>query len=369
MNITITFGTNDKNFSVWSSGSIQNTLSLYRMLKPIKEFNVRLVNLGIDVKTIKKESGINLKKDFEFHTWEQVCDDTDLMIESSFKLTKKQTNYLRSKKTKLVLYKTGNAYVFDLEEVTFNKFKTPILYDQYDEIWTLPQHQKTSEYYLRELYNTDVHILPCIWNSEYIKRYEKYLMINNNKLQYTPHNNPKNITIFEPNINIVKSAIYPILIANKVYKERPELIEQVRVLNSKHLFTNKRFLSIIGKLKIFKDDKISFEQRYTTPIILSKVTDVVISHQWENELNYLYFDVLYGKYPLLHNSEPLKEYGFYYDGFNIDDASNKLIHILTKSDKTHNFYIKKCEQASFNYSIINKANINRYKERIYKLIG
>lgn len=60
---------------------------------------------------------------------------------------------------------------------------------------------------------------------------------------------------------------------------------------------------------------MSFEPRAPTSQHMAAWTDAVVTHQWENDLNYLYYDVLYGGYPLIHNSERLKDYGYYYESF------------------------------------------------------
>ncbi|QQX88401.1 DUF2827 family protein [Cupriavidus necator] len=53
---------------------------------------------------------------------------------------------------------------------------------------------------------------------------------------------------------------------------------------------------------IVQAGKASFEARYSTPYFLARFTDVVVTHQWENGLNYLYYEAAYGRYPLVHNS-------------------------------------------------------------------
>ena len=45
--------------------------------------------------------------------------------------------------------------------------------------------------------------------------------------------------------------------------------------------------------------------RYKTPFLLSSRTDVVVAHQWDNELSYTLMDVLHANYPLVHNSPAL----------------------------------------------------------------
>jgi len=366
MNITLTFSTTDLNFKLWGNNNIQNIYALFKLLSNNQNFNVNIVNLGIDIKLIKSEPIISLKK-IPLCNWDSIKDSTDLMIDCDGILNIEQINYLKSKNSKLVLYKIKNSYIDDLEDIIFENKKVAISNNLYDEIWILPHNKKTDESYLKEIYNTNVYELPYLWVHDFMKAYEKHLRENKKTLDYIPHKT-NNITILESNNDITKSSIYPLLIANKVYKDSPELINKIYVINALQLNKNLRFLSIVNKLEIFKDKKLIFEYNVPTPYVLSEVTDIVISHQRENELNKTFFDILYGKYPLLHNSEVLKGYGFYYDGFNIDTASKKLLNVLNNFNKLKENYSKQCEQLIYSYSIINQANMNRYVERIINLI-
>jgi hypothetical protein len=58
----------------------------------------------------------------------------------------------------------------------------------------------------------------------------------------------------------------------------------------------------------------------------------VVTHHWENGLNYLYYDVLYGGYPLVHNSEFLADVGYYYESFDAEAGGEALIRALTTHD-------------------------------------
>ena len=57
---------------------------------------------------------------------------------------------------------------------------------------------------------------------------------------------------------------------------------------------------------------MSFEQRFVSADFLTNHCDAVVTHHWENGLNYLYYEVLHGGYPLVHNSACLKDWGYYY---------------------------------------------------------
>jgi hypothetical protein len=157
MNITITFSTNDTNFKLWGNNNFQNIYALFKLLNKIKDFNVRLVNLGIDINSIKKEPIISLNK-IPFCNWDTIKDSTDLIIDCNGILNNEQIIYLKNNNSKLVLYKIKNSYIDDLEDIIFQNKKIPISKNLYNEIWILPHNQKIDEPYLKEIYNYNIYI-------------------------------------------------------------------------------------------------------------------------------------------------------------------------------------------------------------------
>ena len=63
--------------------------------------------------------------------------------------------------------------------------------------------------------------------------------------------------------------------------------------------------------------------RFPVYELLGQFVDTVVVHHWENGLNYLYYDVLYGGYPLIHNSEFLKDVGYYFDAFDVQSGASR----------------------------------------------
>ena len=62
--------------------------------------------------------------------------------------------------------------------IIFNKYKSPIIDGQYDDIWILPHHKELNQCYLQEIYNTTVNVLPYIWDDIFIKKYNQELYKN-----------------------------------------------------------------------------------------------------------------------------------------------------------------------------------------------
>ena len=107
----------------------------------------------------------------------------------------------------------------------------------------------------------------------------------------------------EPNNDIVKFCMYPVFIAEEAYRQRPQDIEILQVTNADRLAReSKEFIAVMNQLDIVRQHKAVFLGRFDTPQFLSQMTDVVISHQIENALNYFYFDVCWQGYPLVHNA-------------------------------------------------------------------
>jgi hypothetical protein len=118
---------------------------------------------------------------------------------------------------------------------------------------------------------------------------------------------------------------------------------------------------------IVKDGIASFESRFNIAYFLDTYTDIVISHQWENPLNYAYLDALYLNYPLVHNSPIIKNSGYYYDGFNVEQGSEQLLYALTRHDDNIEEYNEKSRRTLKKYLPSNEKSISTYDKMIDEL--
>lgn len=361
MNIGITL-TNSHSEKIWGNGITQNVLNLYFLLKNISEFNIFLVDPKFNENdNIFLNDGIYLKQ------LDDLIDDLNILIVAGYNITEEQCIKLKKNKCKLVYYSCGSEYFFDMEIVLFDKKGIDRLlgYINFDEIWVLPHHYETNKFYFEILYKKPVKLLPFIWSSFFIdgiiKKYETKIKFN-----YKP-NNIKNISIFEPNIDIVKYAMYPILICDKVYNENKSIINHLYVTNTDGIRNNKLFIDIMKRLNIVKEGVTTFEDRYIAPYFLGNYTDVVVTHQVYNSLNYLYLDVLYLNYPLVHNAHMIKDAGYYYDGFNVEMGKEKLLFALMEHDKNREEYEEKSKIILDSFLPTNEQNLKVYKKTILDL--
>ena len=113
-----------------------------------------------------------------------------------------------------------------------------------------------------------------------------------------------------------------------------------------------------------------FEMRYPIVWSLFEHTDIVIAHQQDNALNYLYFDVAWLGYPIVHNAHMIKELGFYYSGFYGDRAVDKLVDVIEnfdKSEKTRENYLKYNRKYISNFLPTHPRNVAGYAALLEKL--
>ena len=364
LNIGITIPFHEKQQTIWANGIRQNVFFLAQTLMNIGKYNVFIVNNG----SVPIDNELITDWDMDKYRTADIKDikyNLDVLFVMASEITFEEGDFFRNNGCKLVFYNCGNQYIFQLENIMKSSGKGIVNYDMYDEIWMVPQMENSSYYYLETISRKKIRVVPFVWNSEFIDTATKDLP-NNGK--YQPSDNPKRLSIFEPNINIMKYSMYPIIIAERAYRKKPDLIKHLYVTNSTTINTKEMFVNIMYQLDIVKSGKASFESRYSLPWFLSEHTDIVISHQWENALNYAYLDTIYLEYPLIHNASLIKDCGYYYDGFNADKGEEQLLYALTEHDRHIEKYHNKNKKVLDKFLTTNQDNINTYDELIQELV-
>ena len=166
----------------------------------------------------------------------------------------------------------------------------------------------------------------------------------------------------------MKTCITPTLIAEQAYRERPELIDKLHVTNGLKIAETQTWIHFVNTLKLFHAGKITTEARFATFFVLTKFASVVVAHQWENALNYLYYDVLSGNYPLIHNSPLIKDYGYYYEEFDAHEGAIQLIKALTEHDRNLDWHAQNNAELLQAVNCLNPKNIEAHAQRLHALV-
>lgn len=377
LKIGITIGLKDNNESIWTNGIKLNILILLKLLKKSsKNYEVSLLNYN-KVDWTNKPSYLN---DVNIYNFEEKYQEMDVIICMGAQINielLKQFKSLGDKK--LISYRCGSNYILTMESVLFkpSENKHYQYEDCFDELWYVPQQHETNCGYYHTLYRTDVVTVPFIWDQEFLYGgmvdIEKGHKLGKFKkgYKYDPTKDKKVIGVMEPNLNIVKFSLLPAMIAEESYRGKigKQKIDKLMLTNAEHVSKHSEYLSIIKTFDLFKDKKITAENRYQTCYIVSQFFDIVISHQLLNPLNYLYMDIAYMGYPILHNAPMAKDIGYYYEGSDTVEAAKKLDYILKNHDKNIEEYNYKNGKALYRFSASNPNLIDAYDtliENLYK---
>ena len=363
--------------SMWTNGMKLNILMLINLLNNSENnYEVHLLN----VKDISLENMPKHLQEANFGLLSEKYKDMDLLISMGAQVSQNIIDHYRlDPNKKIIVYKCGNNYVLTMESILFKDSPEnyPIFDEGIDEIWYVPQQHETNRGYYRTLYKCNVLPVPFIWDSKYIDfslrsvdaSFEAGAYKKDSK--YDPTKEKKAIGVMEPNINVVKFGLIPSMIAEECYRGYigKEKIERLMITNSTNITKHKEFMGIIKNFDLYKDGKINGEARYQTAYIVSQHMDIVISHQVLNPLNYLYLDVAYMGYPVLHNAPLCKDIGYYYEGGDTREAAKMLEHILLTHDDNLEEYKERTKKSLERYLVTNKNMILTYDSLIHNLFN
>ncbi|WP_244164316.1 DUF2827 domain-containing protein [Variovorax atrisoli] len=266
-------------------------------------------------------------------TFEAAKDNVDVLIELGGQIDAAQTDYLKQRGARLVSYCCGFEYVHAMESMLFGKplwGQNLFVNQRYDDIWMVPQVANISQPYFEVLRRTDARPVPFVWSPVFLDERTRALP---DAGVYLPKTGPRRLSVMEPNINVVKFCLYPVLIAELAYRSRPEAIALLQVTNAERLAKeNMEFITLMNQLDLVRQHKAVFLGRHETPVFLAQNTDIVISHQWENPLNYFYLETCWQGYPLVHNAHLCADLGYYYQGNDVSGASARVIEAIDTHD-------------------------------------
>lgn len=358
--ITI-FVNRDGSFGLWENGLRQNVIFLYEMFKAAPNCaRVLLLNHGDGEPTEMGES-LDIPLSDVVRT-PSVIDDLDYVISIGAAMDVVTLAILREKGTKLILYRGGNGAVISMEALITppprpdgERFFDVGLFDA---IWMTPQHIHTYKSWTQTLYRAPVDEVPQIWAPTFL---ETRPVVASGLFGYKPGRAKWRVGMLDPNITVMKTSHMGMLVAEAAWRERREAFEAIYVSNGLPHAENPHFKSFATSLQAVKAGIMTLEPRFVSADFLANHCDAVVTHHWENGLNYVYYDVLHGGYPLIHNSSYLKDYGYYYPDFAADEGGKILLDAFDRHDKELPAYQAKCRELIARLAPANKANIELHE--------
>ncbi len=367
LTIGITIGLHAPDESLWVNGIKQNALFLAKVLmaSPLKH-SVRLLNTTDVAITAALPWDTNV---FITQPIAQAMDELDVLIELGGQISFEQTAHLKAHGTKIVSYCCGFEYTHLIEHLTSGRtfWKNPPFINQdYDALWVIPQIANNSLHYLQTLRRCPAHVVPFVWDPMFLEQRASVFAHNG---VYQPRSGAKRLTVMEPNINVVKTCIYPIMIAEQAYRQAPDKIAFLHVCNSQNWAeSSSDFQAVMHQLDIVREHKAFFVGRFDTAQFLAEHTDIVIAHQWDNPLNYFYFDVCWQGYPLIHNAHLCADLGYYYSDNDVSIAVTQVLEAIQNHDTNAQAYRNHQRSLLSRYTSNNPLLVGKYDELLTELI-
>lgn len=335
LRIGITIGLSHPKETLWNNGIKQNAVFLADALK-----NCPNVDSVVLVNTTDVPVTSSLPWDLEIwptKSFLEAKDQIDVLIELGGQISAEQTAYIKDRGVRLISYCCGFEYIHMMESILFSRNMggaNLFINQRYDDIWMIPQVANCSQAYFEVFRRHDARVVPFVWSPVFL--IQKTAAMPFQGLWQVPTSRKGwRLSIMEPNIDVVKFCLYPILIAEMAYRTEPEAINILQVCNTLPMAQKSmEFIALMNQLDIVKNRKSVFLGRYDTPTFLATNTDAVISHQWENPLNYFYLEVCWQGYPLIHNAELISDLGYYYQGNNVEEGAKQLFAAM--SDHAYN---------------------------------
>ncbi|KIG05781.1 Protein of unknown function DUF2827 [Burkholderia sp. MR1] len=361
--------------NIWQNGLGQNVIFFAEALQklPFVE-SISLIDVG-DQHVLPPQVDTNAKG-LRIMRTEDAADAVDVVFEMGGALDTQWLDLMRARGKKVVYYCCGQPYVGLIEAPVFEKPVHVMRPDRYDEIWLMPK-DRLSVPLMRSLHRCDVHLIPFIWHPQFLE--QRIAEVNEHGLQYgyqprsdasmAPEQKPQGfrVAIFEPNISVVKTSSIPMLICEEAYRADQSSVSAMHALNTLHMKDHPTLNHLANSLDIVKAGKAIFHARNDIAGFMAQFSDAVVSHQWGNDQNYLYLDVLYGGYPLIHNSPWMRDAGYYYPGFDAQEGGRQLLLAAREHDSSLADYRARAQRVIDAVNPFNQANLDAFADRLLNL--
>ncbi|WP_036596290.1 DUF2827 family protein [Ottowia thiooxydans] len=317
-----------KNQNIWSNGLGQNVMFLVQSLRKISFVrDVVLIDAGSE-EALSDQIDLD-KFGTRIMRQKDATDRVDVVIELAGALGVPWLDLQRARGKKVIYHCVGQPHSSMVDTAIFNRSGFFLRPDRFDEVWLLPKDAVFAPM-MRTLHRCPVQVAPYLWSPHFLENRIRELEAIGHAYGFKPVQPGEGsigwrVTMFEPNLAPIKSSLIPMLVCDVAERRWPGTLSMMYALNTGHLVNHPTLLHLANSLDLVKSSRAVFTGRHDIAGFMSQHgLDAAVAHQWQNDQNYSYLDVLHGDYPLIHNSPWLKEAGYYYPDFNIEAGAAQL---------------------------------------------
>lgn len=353
----VVLASNDVNdVSLFLNGLTQNILILYDLFECLG-YDAYLIQNPTSSTTEKKDFIRRYRtigtKDILQHPM-----PIALLIEIGMSLDATTRSYLRSIGAQIVKLYLGNILNIDIETIQncpavfFNHH----VVGEIDAIWTSP-HYKQHIDYAAILNQTDIsngRVVPYVWDPCFLHHYG-----TRETMEWIPPTSWEctDIVIMDPNISFQKCYFYSLLLAEAFARTHPEWKGRVVLVNGDRLHIQAHARNdILPSLSLYRTNRLVLSGRKNIHTIMKENRSACfLTHQWNNDFNYMTLELLHCDYPLLHNSEGWGAFGYSYSLDQWDDAIQTLYRAMRHHTANRAIYRSHAANLLWKHSIHNPA--------------
>lgn len=352
--------------SIWENGIFQNCVFLVQLLNKSTAVELAVLVNGGDSE-VASDAMLFQHIDIKVITLDQAMETLDVMIEMSALLPDEWVLAFKKRGGRYAWMRVGNDYVIDIERAMFDKPSGSLCSAKpYDAVWTIPEYQHSCMDYFGLTTRAPVRILPHLWTALFFQQGIKTLP-KELSYGYKPGRSRWRVCVFEPNVCMVKTSLIPMLACEEAYRAQPAFLETLRVCNTLHMKDHATFLNLARRLDVVNHGVATFEGRAPVYQFMAEHGDCIVSHHWENGQNYLYYEALYGGYPLIHNSEFIKGCGYYYPEFNCQEGGLAILRAFADHDRELDAYKAQARLQLTQLDVDHPDNIEAYTRELLRL--
>ena len=359
----IILATNEVNDqTLFINGLTQNIIVLYHLFESL---GYRAYLLQHSVQATEKKAFIKSYRTIT--TQEMVMKQLPIhaFIEIGMSLDSVTRGYLRTIGAKIVKLYLGNILNIDIE--TIQNYSTMFfnhhIVGEIDEIWTSPHYKQHIEY-AAILNRTPIeksHVVPYVWDSCFMTQYG-----NKEQFEWNPPTDWRtvDVVIVDPNISFQKCTFYSLLLVEAFSKKYPEWRGKVQIINGDRLkLSSNAHNNLLPSLELYRSGRVMLYERKKIHTILNENRSACfLTHQWNNDYNYMTLELLYANYPILHNSEGWSNYGYHYSINDWEKAIQTLANAIQNHQENMYMYQTHAARLIWKHSVHHPDIQRRWKE-------
>lgn len=302
-------------------------------------------------------------------TVEEAIGHCDLVIEmGSRSFDVSHVERLRKRRGKIVSFVAGNVMAFNLESLAHGgPSGEQLAKHKFDAVWILPHHWHMCRSYCAITATPNVHMAGMLWDPVFLK--QTMASMRKNVFWREPENGQYTLGCFDPNLNVLKTFHWPLLVAEEAYRQDKTRISKMLLFSTLRLKESRHVTEMILATDLGRDGRISMEDRHPLVHVMGNSVHAVVTHQWENRLNYLYYELLYLGWPLIHNTPDLEGAGYYYQQFDPQDGGRVLNEALQGHPVNRITQRAAIRDVLWAVSVDNPANQDSYTTLVQQVMG